>query len=313
MQIARTLGTSGKKLTCFYTLLLFPLLCLLFSVSCYAQLPKNYQDLNAQEKQNLLWNEIQKSNSQDPFPALSGYSFTEILEKLCGLFNLKPSFDYASDEVPEGRVKIIHANGSVGKIEFIPSKDHPFTGLYKTGAIGLARLSLATTPADDVFIPGMAVKFLIPHHESLNLHVIYRLEGQEKNWNFFANTFSNQVPHPTSWTLKAIEAIFEWIRSPSNDLPLWHIASWTNEGKFVSNVVFPERIYFKPSDRVNKIIAEDSREDFRKSLSQVSMGTLYDVFGEYKNKEYFIGTLMLESTLLASNYGDKTLFFQHQR
>jgi hypothetical protein len=293
--------------------LLSALLSLTVSASCYAQLPENYQDLNADVKQNLLWDEITKSNAIDPLPKLSGNSFTEILAKIRGLFNLKPSFDHGGDEEPEGRVKILHVNGCVGKIAFLPAPNHPFTGIYKTGALGLARLSLATPPADKEYVPGIAVKFLIPHHESLNLQAIYSLEGQNENWNFFANNFSNQVPHPTGWTLKAIEKIFEWVRSPANDLPLWHVASWTNEGKFVSNVVYPERIYLKPSDRVKNSIPENSREDFRKSLSQLSTGPLYEVYGEYKNKEYYIGTLVLESSLLASNYGDKTLFFQHQR
>jgi len=43
------------------------------------------------------------------------------------------------------------------------------------------------------------------------------------------------------------------------------------------------------------------------------MGPIYEVYGEYQGTEYHIGTLMLESALLASNYGDKKLFFQHQR
>lgn len=297
----------------FCNLAISSLACLFISASCYAQLPSNYQDLNAEEKQNLLWNNILKSNLENPLPALSGNSFTEILEKLRGLFNLKPSFDHGNDEEPVGRVKIIHANGVVGKVAFIPASNHPFTGIYQTGAIGLARLSLATTPSDTEYVPGIAVKFLIPHHESLNFQAIYLLEGQNENWNFFANNFSNQVPHPTSWTLLAIEKIFEWVRTPANDLPLWHAASWTNEGKFVSRVVYPERIYFKPSSQVKDLIPEASRNDFRKSLTQVQSGPLYEVYGEYKDKEYHIGTLKLESELLASEYGDKTLFFQHQR
>ena len=283
------------------------------NTASFADLPAYYQSLNAKEKQNLLWSEIQSSHAEDPYPTLSGKSFSQALELLRGLFNLKPSFDYASDEIPAGRIKIIHANGVAGKISFIPTTDHPFTGLYKTGAIGMARLSLATPPSDTDYVPGIAIKFLIPNHPSLNLHAIYLLEGQNGNWNFFANNFSNQIPHPTSWTLKAIEKIFEWTRSPANDLPLSHVASWTNDGKYVGNIVYPERIYLKPADRVKKLIPEDSREDFRKSLSKVSTGPLYEVYGEYKNSEYHIGTIMLKSALLASNYGDKVLFFQHQR
>lgn len=299
--------------TNYFSLITFVFLLFLGQSLCFAELPSNYQSLNAIDKQDLLWNEILTSNAVDPLPPLSGNTFTEMLEKLRGLFNLKPSFDYVSDEEPVGRIKIIHANGSVGKIEFIPAANQPFSGVYHTGAIGLVRLSLAVSPTDDGYVPGMAVKFLLPHHESLNLHAIYLLEGQNDNWNFFANTFSNEVPDPTTWILKLIDEIFEWTRSPATKLPLWHVAAWTNEGQYVSNVVFPDRIYFKPSDQVKNLIPATSREDFRKSLSRIPMGPLYEVYGEYRGREYDIGTIVLKSALLASNYGDQKLFFQHQR
>lgn len=297
----------------WWALIISGLIYCFISSGLYAQLPCYYQELTAEEKRDLLWNEITLSHEEDNLPPFSGNSFSEVLEKLKGLFNLTPTFDHGSDELPEGRVKIIHANGSVGKVAFIPEADHPFTGIYQTGAIGLARLSLATPPSDDNYTPGMAIKFLLPKQPSLNLQVMNLLEGQKENWNYFAKDFSNQIPHPTSWTLKAIEAIFEWTRSPANDLPLWHLAAWTNEGRFNGIPVFPERIYFRPTSLVKDLIAENSREDFRVSFLQVPFGPIYEVYGEYQGVEYHVGTLMLESTLLASNYGDKKLFFQHQR
>lgn len=295
------------------TLIMNGLIYFFMSFGLYAQLPCDYQDLSGAEKQVLLWNEITLSNAEESLPPLTGNSYTEVLEKVKGLFNLKPTFDHASDEIPEGRVKIIHANGSVGKIALIPAAGHPFTGIYQSGGIGLARLSLATPPADDNYIPGLAVKILVSKHPSLNLHIMNLLEGQKENWNYFAKDFSNQIPHPTSWTLTAIEKIFEFTRAPANNLPLWHLAAWTGEGRFKGIPIFPERIHFRPSDLVKDLIAENSREDFRVSFLQVPMGPLYEIYGEYQGSEYHIGTLMLESPLLASNYGDKKLFFQHQR
>lgn len=179
--------------------------------------------------------------------------------------------------------------------------------------VGLARLSLATKPSDDSYTPGMAVKILLPNHPSLNLQVMNCLDGQGSNWNYFAKDFSNEIPHPKSWTLKAIEKIFEWTRKPANKLPLSHLAKWTNRGEEVADPVTPDQIYFKPSALVKHVIPQDSREDFRTSFADVGFGTIYDVYGDYQGTEYYIGELMLESALLASNYGDKTLFFQHQR
>ena len=289
------------------------LICLFMNSISLAQLPANYQDLAAAEKQDLLWAEISKSHEEEPLPQLTGSSFKEVYEQLKGLFNLAPTFDYSSDELPIGRVKIIHANGSVAKIAFIPAPNHPFTGIYQTGGIGLARLSLANPPADNNYIPGMAIKFLISKHPSVNMHVMNLLEGQKGNWNYFAKDFSNHIPHAQNWTLKAIESMFSWTRDPANNLPLWHLAAWTTEGQINGIPIFPERVYFRPSSLVKDIIPENSREDFRTSFLKVPYGPIYEVYGDYQGEEYHIGTLMLESSLLASNYGDKTLFFQHQR
>ena len=49
------------------------------------------------------------------------------------------------------------------------------------------------------------------------------------------------------------------------------------------------------------------------SLLKIPMGPLYEVYGLSNGIEYHIGTLMLESTLFASHYGDENLFFQHHR
>lgn len=278
-----------------------------------AQIPLNYQDFPAEQKRDYLWNEVVKSHQMNPLPRLSGGSLGDVLDKITGLFDLGPAFDHASDQMPKGRVKIIHSNGSVGKISLLPTPHHPFTGLYQTGAIGVVRLSLAASPTDESYIPGMAIKFIIPLRQSLNVHVMNCLEGQGRNWNFFAKEFTNEIAHPTTFTLKAIEKIFEWTRKPANQLPLWHIASWTNESKKVDAPITPERIYFRPASAITNLISEHSREDFRVALLKIPFGPLYEVYGDYKGVEYHIGTLMLESNLLASDYGDKHLFFQHQR
>lgn len=286
-------------------------LCLV--LNSHAALPDNYQTLDSAQKQTLLWQNVEESHAKNPLPPQKKNSFWDAYSLLKGLFNLAPSFDYFYDETPEGRIKIIHANGSVGKISFAPASGHPFTGIYQSGAIGMARLSLATTPSDTSFIPGMAVKFLLPDNASLNLHVMEQLNGQDDNWNFFAKTFSNKIAHPTTWVLKAIEKLFAWTRSPANDLPVDHLSIWDNEGHISEKPVAPTRLYFKPSERIASVIDPASREDFRKSLGDITEGALYEVYGTLDDTEYHIGTLMLDSQLIASNYGDKTLFFQHRR
>ncbi len=278
-----------------------------------AALPIDYDALSTTEKQDVLWQNILTSYNTEPRPEIVTGGFWHTLELLKGLFSLSPTFDYASDEMPKGRKKIIHANGSVGKMVFEPASGHPFTGIYQRGGRGLVRLSLAQASTDTSYIPGMAVKFFVDDHPSLNLHVMNALEGQGEDWNFFAKTFSNQIEHPTGWVLKAIEKIFEWTRSPANDLPVSHLAQWNEYGEPIAMPVAPTRLFFKPVESVSHIIPSDSREDFRQSLETIPLGPIYDVYGELAGRSYLIGTIHLESQLLASKYGDSTLFFQHQR
>jgi hypothetical protein len=293
----------------------FALLGLAFSASAtvFAALPDNYQSLSSDEKQVILWEKVTNSHQENPLPEVDTGGFSKAYKLLTGLFNLSPSFDHESDQLPKGREKILHPNGSVAKVSFVPSAGHPFTGIYQSGAIGIARLSLAQAASDDSYIPGMAVKFLLPSGPSLNLHLINSLEGQGADWNFFEKTLSNKIAHPDGWLLKAIEGIFEWTRSPANDLPVAHLAEMDDSATIVKDPISPEQIFFQPSERVHHLIAEDSREDFRLSLLKIQPGALYDVYGLFQGESFHIGTLMLESELLASDYGDKELFFQHRR
>ena len=293
--------------------LLLTFFLLVLSNLIYAELPEHYQSLNASEKQTILWQQVYQSHEKQPLPPLNEGGYWSAYEKLKGLFNLSPSFDYISDEMPEGRSKIIHSNGSVAKFSFQPLAGHPFTGIYKARAIGLVRLSLATAPSDDSYVPGIAIKFLFDNHPSLNLHAMHALDGQGQNWNFFANPFSNKIDHPSSWLLKGIEKIFEWTRSPANELPLDHLAKLDPQGKKIEMPIAPEQIYFVPTASTQNIIDPDSRIDFRLELEKISLGPLYNVYGALDGVEYQIGTIELDSEILASEYGDSTLFFQHQR
>ncbi len=295
----------------FFNLIFFT--TTLYTNYAHALLPENYQSLGDEQKQIILWDNVYKSNNETPLPELAQGGFWAAYEKVKGLFSLAPSFDHQSDEMPEGRKKILHINGSVARVVFIPASGHPFTGIYHTGAIGIARLSLGTTPTDTSFVPGMAIKLLIAAKESVNLHVMNSLEGQKGDWNFFSRAFYNKISHPTDWLLSAIEKIFAWTKNPANELSVAHLSKVTRDGKSVNHPLSPEKILFEPSEAIKDIIEPASRIDFRLSLMDIPVGTIYEVYGELKGVKYHIGSLKLESKLLASEYGDNQLFFQHER
>ena len=114
------------------------------------------------EKQDLLW----QSTLDFTWENLPSYSDAKTWgnrwKAVKALFTLDESFATESDFMPEGRVKLIHAFGSVAKVEFLPiySDENKYTGLFK-GAHGLMRISLAGDPGEDNFTPGLALKLFI--------------------------------------------------------------------------------------------------------------------------------------------------------
>lgn len=117
--------------------------------------------------------------------------------KLDNLFKQSPgtSFGWKSDELPEGRPKINHAQGVVGKVIWEDLGDHPYTGLYAGGSLyGLVRLSEGNfmIPEASGLTPTMALKFLYDGIESLNIVANTSFESSS-SWNFFAKDFRTHI------------------------------------------------------------------------------------------------------------------------
>ena len=86
---------------------------------------------------------------------------------------------------------------------------NPYSGMFASGAIGIARFSLALDPGTDNFTPGLAMKFFIDGMASNNLEVMYSIDGQGTNFDFFANNFSNIIAAPIGVGTNLIGAIFK--------------------------------------------------------------------------------------------------------
>jgi len=76
----------------------------------------------------------------------------------------------------QAAIKPIHGEGISAPIEFVPVSNF-YTGIFKTGGVGILRLSRAT--ASDPFTPGLALKLLVDGDSSVNFHAMYSLDGQE--------------------------------------------------------------------------------------------------------------------------------------
>jgi len=113
---------------------------------------------------------------------------------------MAPTFTTKGDEMPKElfglktRIKEIHSVGTVGKVKFVSSGNHPFTGVWEGAQHGLIRLSSALKPSDtSPLVPGIGLKFLRDGVDSANLVAIFSLNGTPGDWNFFEKDFSNQI------------------------------------------------------------------------------------------------------------------------
>ncbi|MCC6278273.1 MAG: hypothetical protein IT289_10200 [Oligoflexia bacterium] len=274
-----------------------------------------YEALSARAKLQHLWGNVVSSVYSGRLPTKAPN-----LLKLLKCSFLMESFTTVSDELPanRGREKAIHTYGSVAQISFRPTNQTKYTGLFRTGAIGLARASLAVqgTP----FTPGMGLKFLVDGRPSENLQIMYSLEGQGENQNFFANEFSNIVEPPKSLKLKALgfffgraaKALGKSRLDNERTITLSQMAAVEANGTSVSQPVAPYQLIFRPTAEVQ--MNPHDRTDVRERLALFKPGVvLYQVFARESvdGPLLEVGALVLESSFVASAYGDQNLFFKH--
>lgn len=294
--------------------LLFSFYCL----PCDLYFIKNFDHKLAKEKRLLLWQEIEKSQydlENPPSVPSPGIAFLKLLLPPY----LKKTFDYNSDLLPLGREKLIHAAGSVAKISFVPIDrsvaDLGYTGIYKSGAIGLARFSLAIPDKNGAsYTPGIALKFLIDGRESKNIFAMFSLDGQGQNRNPFAHDLTTKINGPSSFILKILSKSFELAKgSDPTILRVDHLADFTARGEKIIDSKGPKSLILKSIQK--DIIPENSTDDFRIQLNQLKPfeTPLFTVYAQVENEEIAIGFISLDSKFIPSAFGDKNLFFQHAR
>jgi len=303
-------------------LLVFTVLIFLF-LEASAFLPQHYEGLSAGEKQDILWEQISRDPySNDDLPKSNPNIFSR-LNLLFAPF-LKKSFTHTSDEIPGTRQKLIHTYGSVAKIDFRVTSNSSFTGIFQSGGIGFARLSLANQDSSS-FIPGMALKILLDGQPSVNFHVMNSLEGQGTNKNFFERRFRNIIPDPTSVSLRILAksfALANWLlpggaeNRPESEtnMPVYEHAAVDSSGIPVSKVYAPYVAVFTPNPEI--AWSPDTTDDLRVNLARIPRGTvLYTVAVQrgLRTEEEVIGEIVTGSPFVASRYGDEILFFQHSR
>ncbi|HAZ11197.1 MAG: hypothetical protein A2X86_08505 [Bdellovibrionales bacterium GWA2_49_15] len=282
------------------------------SLSANSTVSQDYESWSAREKQDYLWKQVEKSQyAENQLPSsLSLFSMVKLLSSKY----LIATFKHSSDELPMGRKKLIHSFGTVAKISFlsIPSS---YTGVLKSGAIGVVRFSLAGAGAS--YTPGFGLKFLVDGHPSLNIMAMYSLDGQGEDRNYFSNPFTTTIGEPSSPFLKLpLRAFSKAVKLFNSDaspfvLPVGHMAAMQSNGSVELAPVIPRHLKFVP---VFGGFDSGDKTDLRVQLGRLRPGTvLYKVYAQsLKDEELeYLGDLVLTSSFVASCFGDEGLFFRH--
>ena len=270
-------------------------------------LPANYELLNAIDKQEILIKQYIEASEYTRLPPLKPID-------LPGLFftPLRMKMDRQADVIPDPWTKAIHAHGSVATVSFISVNDHPYTGLFKGAKFGLIRLSLTADPGPRGVAPGFALKLFVDQHRSANVSALVSLTGQGKNYNIFANDYSNIVPFVLSPGPLLINSIFLRASRYPTKLSLSEIARIDQHGVEAKEPVYPSQVVFMPNPDLG---FSGLPHDFRADLAKLPPGTLlfYVYAGPSADESQRIGELRTTSRFIASAFGDSQLFFQHVR
>ena len=92
--------------------------------------------------------------------------------------------------MPRNRIKVIHAQGVVAKVEWVDEGDHEYTGLFTGNSQALLRMSEANfdVPEATGLTPSIALKFTRTNKSSVNILANASFEPTE-SFNFFENDF----------------------------------------------------------------------------------------------------------------------------
>lgn len=318
----------GESIYMRIQVLVITLFCLsLGACKSEAALDASYERMEACEKQEQLWQEVEASEYKE----LPTFSNLGIIQFLAMSFQeLKLKTDYKSDIAPKGWKKYLHRKGAMAKVKIVPVGKKKFTGIFEGADCALLRLSLTYNPKGGKPVaPGLALKVLRSRVPSANVSALYRLDGQDKDFNFFKNPLSNIVPVGDSIGTKMVNKLFKRVTSYPEELRLEDMARVDSEGITEEKVRAPRQIFFVPNPKLAQSSDEhDVRLDFLKipvgtsiykiyALADTPKGFDYEQYSDvdiakFVAKSELVGEIISTSKFLASEFGDEGIFFRHE-
>jgi len=279
----------------------------IFCASCDFR-SKEYIKLSAKEKLDCIWSKLNEKKEPLGFYSMMGMS---------GVFfeRMAPSFELKGDELPHNRKKYIHTVGKVAKAKYVSTGDHPFTGVFE-GCDNVIIKGSSVKEQDHIilnFTPGLGIKFLRDGAESANLLTMYSVNGQ-KSRNFFKNDMSNHIPDPKGLLLNSLALKFSTETNYIQALGLKDLSEIDCKGKKIEPHKYPFKLIFKPNKELRNKYSDTDKINYMDQLGNVASGTMiYEVWAveNPNNPERKIGEIITKSEMVASRWGDESLFFRH--
>lgn len=286
---------------------------------------------DARSQQEALWARV----AAEPYatlPRVGSAGFQHTFKDTAAALSkghMRRAFDLDQDARPV-RTKTFHPFGTVAKAVFeahgagvvarLPEGarpgPHPYTGLFRTGSVGLVRLSLADD--EDPYIPGCALKLLVDGAPSANVLAIPSFAGQESR-DFFSRSPTNVLPGTKGLGFMGKLSIGLFIRIQRRAveqplvLALDRLAAVNRDGTRVEAPRAPFQVELRPAEAH---LPADCADDFRTALAaRVPAGTvIYRLFGRDEGEQawWYLGDVRTESGFVASAFGDKELHFVHE-
>ena len=299
-------------------------------------LPASYPSLSAAEKLKALSALISTGeycgtpSYADPGCNLPhGRSFS--FRALPSLFSLATTFDTRSDEMPEGRRKLLRPSGIVASFTFeasypdVPSgpgigRTGPYTGLLAPGGGPIAGVLRFSDNGVKSFNPAVAIKFVVDGQPSVNTLAAISMDGQGDDHNFFAEPLTSHLAPAKSLGAKLIWDLFGLVKADPSLLPVDNLAAIHADGTTVDAAErrAPFELYYVAHGDLGHRFGAEAHE-YRQDLHSLEAGTVvYDVLAraaasDPPSSREKIGEITLTSRPIATKAGDERLFFQHNR
>jgi len=257
-------------------------------------------------KRDDLWQKIARC----PYKILP-LAENSFLEQWAGSY-ISNDINSRFDEVSVRR-RLFFRYGSAAKIRLVAKNNQAYSGLFRTGAVGIIRMSLAYDPKIwQSFVPAFELKLFVDDTYSLNMLAMHGISGQDPPYNFFERIFSNKLATPETSALK----LAAWILAQTKHWPdprsCVAMARREENGSLCSKYHAPCQLYFVASDIIIQKMQEVDHRDFRQDLAVLEPEmVLYQVIAadEAGIRAEHIADIILESSFVSSAFCDQQLFF----